>query len=76
MRKCRGLRHEWSSLLHPSPRERSERRGGWRAKRAGWGVLTPRKRKVPPTPDPSPPRFAWGEGNREAGASSQETDAA
>ena len=23
--------------------------------------------KSPPTPDPSPPRFAWGEGNREAG---------
>jgi hypothetical protein len=27
------------STLHPSPRERSERWGGWRAKRAGWGRL-------------------------------------
>src|ERR1700736_4959246 len=67
MRKCRWLKHEWSSLLHPSPRERSERRGGWRAKRAGWGGFPPRKQKIqaapppPPTPPPHPRRGGGGE---------------
>jgi hypothetical protein len=61
-----------SKTLAPSlPRERSERGEGGERSEPGGGTICS-ERASPPTPDPSPPRFAWGEGNPAAGANTPE----
>ena len=79
MRSPRPLMRLRGSLLHPSPRERSERRGGWRPRArlggAGWGVFEcdATKKRPPPLTPPRHSLREWGEGNREASAPSNET---
>src|ERR1051326_3260002 len=61
----RRLRYRTSRLLLPSPREASEGSGGEGGERSepGGGLFLARRLlKVPPTPDPSPPRFRAGGG--------------
>ena len=57
-------------LLHPSPASEASVGGGERSEPGGGTVCS--ERALPPTPDPSPPRSAWGEGNPAAGANTPE----
>src|ERR1039458_6224089 len=60
------MRNWTSESAYPSPE-----RGGWRAKRAGWGLLSMTQQPVAPPPPPArpppPPRPGGGGGGRRRG---------